>query len=220
MKWFSQKTIDIIQWVLIIGLIVMLAVQGANYQQAKKDLVTSAEYIKENTYIRIYESQKLNKLKRENKELYDSISKLQNVESGMIIKFREHYNTDTIKVDRFIVKHDTVNNLVDSIYHYAQDNDTVKLDIDVKAKQLQWMKADFTINDKFVIINREKDGQNETIISHGGNTTIDGTAMWHRKDDKKWYQKFVVSPQVGAGYGVVNKKLDVYVGVGVGYQFK
>ena len=89
MKWFSEKTIDIIQWFFIVVLAVMLIVQGINYRQAKKDLVTSAEIIKENTYTRIYESQKLNKLKKENKELYDSISKMQDVESGIIIKFVE-----------------------------------------------------------------------------------------------------------------------------------
>lgn len=220
MKWFSQKTLDIIQWILIVGLIAMLIMQGIAYQRAQKDLVTAAEYNKENTYIRIYESQKLNKLKRENKELYDSISKLQNVESGMIIKFREHYNTDTIKVDRFIVQHDTINQKADSVYHYAQSNDTVKLNIDVKANDLQWVTADFTINDKFVIINREKNGVNETIINHSGNASIDGTAMWHRQEVKKWYQRFVVSPQIGVGYGMFNKKFDTYVGVGIGYQLK
>ena len=67
MKWFTQKTIDIIQWGFIIGLIAMLVIQGVNYQQTKKDLVTSAEYNKENTYVRIYESQRLDKLKRENR---------------------------------------------------------------------------------------------------------------------------------------------------------
>ena len=227
MKWFSQKVIDVIQWVFIIGLIAMLVIQGIDYQQVKKDLVTAAEYNKENTYVRIYESQKLNKLKRENKELYDSISKLQDVESGMIIKFREHYNTDTITVDRFIVQHDTIRfttddnqtfEKVDSVYHYTQTNDTVDLNIDVKAKQLEWCKADFTIRDQFMIINREKDGVNQTLINHSGNATIDGTTMWHRQEGKKWYQRFNVGPQVGAGYSVFGKRLDVYVGVGVTYQ--
>lgn len=222
MKWLSQKTIDIIQWVFIIGLIVMLLVQGLQYQQAQKDLVTAAEYNKKNTYVRIYESQKLNKLKRENKELYDSISKLKDVESGMIIKFREHYNTDTIRFEKFIVKHDTLYKngeiLIDSTYHYAQNNDTVSLNVDVKAKELQWITADFTISDKFVIINREKDGVNETIIGHSDNATIDGTAMWHRKENKKWYQRFTIGPQVGIGYGIINKKIDAYVGFGGSYQ--
>lgn len=228
MKWLTQKTIDIIQWVFIVALVAMLFVLNANYQQAKKDLVTAAEYNKENTYVRIYESQRLDKLKRENRELYDSISKLKDVESGMVIKFREHYNTDTITVDKFVVQRDTIRvyaddnvyEQIDSIYHYTQNNDTVNLNIDVKAKQLQWMQADFTINDQFMIINREKNGVNETIINHSDNATINGTTMWHRKEGKKWYQRFTVSPQVGAGYGVFNKKVDMYVGVGIGYQFK
>ena len=229
MKWFTQKTIDIIQWGFIIGLIVMFVIQGVNYQQAKKDLVTSAEYNKENTYVRIYESQRLDKLKRENRELYDSIKKLNDVESGMVIKFREHYVTDTIMVDKFVVQRDTIrvvadNNKVyesvDSIYHYTQNNDTVNLDIDIKAKELQWCKANFTISDQFMIINREKDGVNQTLINHSDNATIESTTMWHRKDTKKWYQRFTISPQIGVGYGMINRKVDTYVGVGVGYQFK
>ena len=229
MKWFTQKTIDIIQWGFIIGLIAMLVIHGVNYQQTKKDLVTSAEYNKENTYVRIYESQRLDKLKRENRELYDSIKKLNDVESGMVIKFREHYVTDTIMVDKFVVQRDTIRVVADnnkvyesvvSIYHYTQNNDTVNLDIDIKAKELQWCKADFTISDQFIIINREKDGVNQTLINHSDNATIESTTMWHRKDTKKWYQRFTISPQIGVGYGMINRKVDTYVGVGVGYQFK
>ena len=229
MKWFTQKTIDIIQWGFIIGLIAMLVIQGVNYQQTKKDLVTSAEYNKENTYVRIYESQCLDKLKRENRELYDSIKKLNDVESGIVIKFREHYVTDTIMVDKFVVQRDTIRVVADnnkvyesvvSIYHYTQNNDTVNLDIDIKAKELQWCKADFTISDQFMIINREKDGVNQTLINHSDNATIESTTMWHRKDTKKWYQRFTISPQIGVGYGMINRKVDTYVGVGVGYQFK
>ncbi len=212
MKWFSEKTIDIIQWFFIVVLAVMLIVQGINYRQAKKDLVTSAEIIKENTYTRIYESQKLNKLKKENKELYDSISKMQDVESGIIIKFVEKYKTDTIPANEFAYGND-------SIYHYKQDNDTVNLAIDVKAKKLDWVKADFALHDKFVITNREKNGVNETTISHSSSTSINETQMWHRENKEKWYKKFVVGPQVGVGYGVLNKKIDVYVGAGVSYNF-
>jgi hypothetical protein len=224
----SQKAIDIIQWIIIIGLLAIIVAQGIGYKSVKRQLVTSEEYNKQNTYVRIYESQKLNQLKKENKELYDSISKLQDVESGMIIKFHEHYNTDTIKVDRFILKKDTVTFItekhdtlqrVDSLYHYAQNNDTIDCKIDICASDLQWAKADITINDKFVIINREKDGVNQTLISHSDNTTIDSTAMFHRQDeDKKWYKRFSVGPQVGIGYGFFNKKPDVFIGIGVSYK--
>lgn len=224
----TNKTIDFIQWALVVLLLVLLVVQGINYNTVKKQLITNEEYNKENTYVRIYQSQKLSELKKQNKELYDSISKLKNVESGMIIKFREHYNTDTIYVNKFEMKRDTIrittnNNetveKVDSIYHYAQDNDTVNLSIEVKAKEMEWCKADFTIHDQFIIINREKDGVNQTTINHSDNTTIEGTTMWHKKNNKKWYQKFSVSPQIGVGYGMLNKKFDTYVGFGVTYDF-
>ena len=146
----------------------------------------------------------------------------------MIIKFVEHYNTDTITVDKFIVQRDTViyyteNNdtfiKVDSVYQYTQNNDTINLNIDIKAKELKWVNVDLRLRDQFMIINREKDGVNQTLINHSGNVTIENTTMWHRKNDKKWYQKFTISPQVGVGYGIFNKKFDVYGGVGIGYHF-
>lgn len=219
----TGKTIDVIQWVLVILLLILLVVQGVNYNSVKKQLVVSEEYNRQNTYVRIYESQKLEKLKKENKELYDSISKLSNVESGMIIKFKEHYITDTVKVEKFKVKHDTVyksveQNIVDSVYHYAQSNDTIDCDIQIKAKDLEWCLADITIRDKFVIINREKDGVNQTIINHSDNTEIEETTMWHKQTKKKWYEKFSVGPQVGVGYGTFGNKFDVYVGVGASYN--
>lgn len=213
MEKFTQKTIDVIQWLFIVVLVFMLIVQCLGYNKLKNDLVTSEEYRKENTYVRIYESQKMDKLKRENKELYDSICKLQDVESGMIIKFVERYHTDTIKADKFTLE-DSL-----STYHYAHDNDTVKMNIDIKARDLEWITADITIHDKFTIINREKDGVNQTSIQHSGNADIENTAMWHRKENKKWYQKFVITPQIGFGYGLLNRKLDFYVGGGIGYNF-
>lgn len=228
MKWFSQKTIDIIQWIFIVLLIFMLVVQNSIYQQTKKDLVTAVEYNKENTYVRIYESKRIDKLKRENKELYDSISKLKNVESGMIIKFVERYKTDTIYSDKFTTIRDTikihVNNdktieIVDSVYHYAQSNDTVELNIDVKAREMKWCKAEFSIHDQFMIVNREKDGVNETSITHSNTSEIENTAMWHKKEDTKWYQRFSIGPQIGIGYGTLNKKIDTYVGFGMTYNF-
>lgn len=35
------------------------------------------------------------------------------------------------------------------------------------------------------------------------------------KKQRKWY----ISPQVGIGYGIIQKKPDVYIGFGIGYNF-
>ena len=37
------------------------------------------------------------------------------------------------------------------------------------------------------------------------------------KEKKK--SKLFIAPTVGVGYGVINKKPDLYIGVGIGYQF-
>lgn len=223
----KQKIIDITQWVLIVLLGTMLVFQGISYNSKKQQLELSHEINKENTYIRIYESQKANELKRENRELYDSIAKLKDVESAMIVKFQQMHESGRISRDKFTMKEDTVVSKVDdelvvrvdSIYHYEEDNDTIKLVIDVKAEELEWVSSDIVINSQFMIINREKEGVNETTIHHPSNTTIQETTMWHRKNDKKWYQRIAVSPQVGVGYGFMHNRVDIYAGVGVGYKF-
>ena len=101
----------------------------------------------------------------------------------------------------------------------SKTNDTIDCKINIKAKDLSWCMADVSIRDKFVIINREKDGINQTSISHSGNSTIEGTSMWHEIEKRKWYQKFTIGPQVGVGFGTMKKNFDVYVGVGISYDF-
>lgn len=209
----QKKLIDIIQWVCIIVLLVICI--SNSFFKSSDNFISDVDYQKEQTYVKIYESQKLETLKKRNKELYDSIKLLSNVESAVEIRYVYKYETDTIKVTEF------VKNDVDSIYHYNGTNDTINYNIDVKASELKWVKSDFTINDKFVIINREKDGQNQLLVDHGDNVSITGVDAWHRVEDKqKWYKNFHIGFQLGVGYGLIYHKPDVFVGVGVSYNIK
>lgn len=207
----QQRIIDIVQWIIIVFLLLVCIVSYFNNTNRK--LINSEEYKKELSYIKIYESQTIEALKKENKELYDSIKQLKDVESAVEVKYVYKYKTDTIRVTEFkeIEK--------DSLYRYELDNDTIQFNVDLKAKNLEWMKTDFKINDKFVLINRESDGLNKTTVTGSPNVDIVNVDTWHRKDKLKWNERFVVSPQVGVGVGLFNKNLDVYVGVGVSYKF-
>ena len=206
----QQHVIDVIQWILIIFLVFVCIFNYFNNTNDK--LITSEEYKKELSYIKIYESQTIEALKKENNELYDSIKRLKNVESAVEIKYVYKFKTDTIKVNEF-------KETDDSVYQYAQKNDTIDFKVNVKAKDLKWVQTDLKINDKFTIINKELEGLNQTMVSGSDNVEIQNVDAWHRKDKQKWYNNFVISPQVGVGVGMINKKLDVYVGVGVGYKF-
>ena len=210
----QKKIIDIIQWICIIFLL-MVCIIGSLFKKSDNDFIKDTEYQKEQAYVKIYESQTIESLKKKNRELYDSIKRLNDVESAIEIRYKYKYVTDTITKTEFVY------NTNDSVYHYHNDNDTITCDIDVKANNLEWIQNRFTINDKFMIINREKDGMNQTFINHGENTTVDAVDTWHRIEDKqKWYKNFHLGIQAGFGYGVFNRKPDIFIGVGVSYDLK
>ena len=193
----------------------MVCITGSIFKKSDTDFIKDTEYQKEQTYVKIYESQTIESLKKENRELYDSIKRLNDVESAIEIRYKYKYVTDTITKTEFVY------NTNDSVYHYHNDNDTITCDIDVKANNLEWIQNRFTINDRFMIINREKDGMNQTFINHGENTTVDAVDTWHRIEDKqKWYKNFHLGIQAGFGYGVFNRKPDIFIGVGVSYDLK
>lgn len=210
----QKKIIDIIQWICIIFLL-MVCITGSIFKKSDNDFIKDTEYQKEQAYVKIYESQTIESLKKENRELYDSIKRLNDVESAIEIRYKYKYVTDTITKTEFVY------NTNDSVYHYHNDNDTITCDIDVKANNLEWIQNRFTINDRFMIINREKDGMNQTFINHGENTTVDAVDTWHRIEDKqKWHKNFHLGIQAGFGYGVFNRKPDIFIGVGVSYDLK
>ena len=164
----------------------------------------------DNTYIKTYESQKLKELENENKALYDSIKNLNNLESAVEIKYVYRFKTDTVYVSSI----DAGN---DSIYNYTYDNDTLRYDLAIKAKELKWHKANFELHDKFTIVNTEKDGNVTTIIGHSSNAEIEDVTTWHNK--KKFWDNIYYGPSISVGYGVFNKKPDIFVGFSVGWNF-
>lgn len=207
----KQNIIDVIQWVLIIGLSAVLLYC---YLHTNSNLVNNEEYSKDNTYVRIYESQKIEKLKKENEQLYDSIKTLKNVESAIEVRYKYKYKTDTVFVEKSLANVQPK----DSIYNFHSDNDTVNYDLKVKANDLQWYTMDFSINDKFTIVNQNENNQNKTTINHSDNMTIEGTTVYHKQDNtNKWYNRFAVGPTIGVG---INQKgqIGTYLGVGVTFN--
>ena len=80
----------------------------------------------------------------------------------------------------------------------------------------------------------DKDTADVEIYTSGINTSLDSLKMrlrTHReivtntvevtkyvKEKKRFVDRFHIQPQVGVGYGVFNKKIDAYVGVGIGFD--
>ena len=80
----------------------------------------------------------------------------------------------------------------------------------------------------------DKDTADVQVYTSGINTSLDSLKMrlrTHReivtntvevtkyvKEKKRFVDRFHIQPQVGVGYGVFNKKIDAYVGVGIGFD--
>ena len=153
-------------------------------------------------------------LKRENEELYDSIRKLSNVKEAIQVKYVLKRDIDTVYINNTYIP-------IDSIYHYAQNSDTINYNLDIKGKDVEWFKLDFSIQDSLMLVTRSANGQNETIISHTTNTSIKDVTVFvpKKKFSQKVKENVYFGVGVGAGYGFFNKKPDIYIGINAGIKF-
>lgn len=209
-----KNIIDVVQWILIVA-----SIAACVYIYNGREKVDEQTIIKEQNdkYTRIYDSQRISHLEKENKALHDSIKKINDAESAIEIKYVIRHKIDTVFVSEENEKEETVEVTPDSVYHYTYDNDTIKYSLDIKAQKLLWHRADFEINDKFTIINAEDDGRVTTIIDHNPNVDIEDVTTWHRKT--KFKDRIYIGPTVGIGYGFFNEKFDIYAGFSIGYRF-
>lgn len=153
-------------------------------------------------------------LKRENEELYDSIRKLSNVKEAIQVKYVLKRDIDTVYINNTYIP-------IDSIYHYAQNSDTINYNLDIKGKDVEWFKLDFSIQDSLMLVTRSANGQNETTISHTTNTSIKDVTVFvpKKKFSQKVKENVYFGVGVGAGYGFFNKKPDIYIGINAGIKF-
>lgn len=153
-------------------------------------------------------------LKRENEELYDSIRKLSNVKEAIQVKYVLKRDIDTVYITNTYIP-------IDSIYHYAQNSDTINYNLDIKGKDVEWFKLDFSIQDSLMLVTRSANGQNETTISHTTNTSIKDVTVFvpKKKFSQKVKENVYFGVGVGAGYGFFNKKPDIYIGINAGIKF-
>jgi len=204
------KVLEIGKWVLMVSLSVLIVY----LLKSNSELKSSYEsYKKDGTYITTYQSNTINKLKKQNRELYDSIKNKKDVKQAVIIKYEYKYKGETIYIARNIPP------MPDSIYTFLKKSDSISYTAKVKtASKPEWLSVDFNINDKLTLINREKNGKNElTITTNGG--VIGGTEVFNKKDNiDSFINRFAISINSGVGYGLITKTPDIYVGVGVSFR--
>ena len=212
----KQKIIQIIQWLMIILLAISCFYFWRLSNDSKENLIKDEITFDKNERqtVNISNDKTLSELKKENEELYDSIRKLSDVKEAIQVKYVLKRDIDTVYMNNTYIP-------TDSIYHYAQNSDTINYNLDIKGKDVEWFKLDFSIQDSLMLVTRSVNGQNETTISHTTNTSIEDVTVFvpKKKFSQKVKENIYFGVGVGAGYGVFNKKTDIYIGINAGIKF-
>lgn len=148
---------------------------------------------------------------------FDLIKEVTNTDTVFTTKTDTLWKDTTI-VEKEIVPKYIIKKKVDTVY--TKEGNT--LNLITEAKRF----------DKRLISN--KDTADVQVYTSGINTSLDSLKIRfkiHREivtntvevtkyvnERKRFIDRFHIQPQVGVGYGVFNKKIDAYVGVGIGFD--
>lgn len=212
----KEKIIQIVQLLIILLLAICCFCFWRSSKENHENLIQEEIGFNktETQYVQISNDKDLKELKKMNEVLHDSIKKLSNVKEAVQIKYITKREIDTVFLDNSNV-------IKDSIYHYSQVSDTINYDLDIKGKEVEWFKLDLSIQDSLMIVTRSVNNQNETTITHTPNTDIQDVTVFvpKKKIGEKIKDRLYYGVGVGAGYGVINKKPDIYVGINAGIRF-
>lgn len=121
---------------------------------------------------------------------------------------------DTTIVEKVFVPKEVVKKKVDTLY--LENGDTLNLITEQKKYEKSLVSDKDTADLEIYVsgIETSVDSLKMRLKTHTVTNTIEITKYVERK--KTFKDRFHFEPQVGIGYGLTNKKTDIYVGVGFG----
>ncbi len=144
------------------------------------------------------------KIKRENDSLYKFINEIKLLKPEKVTEIK---TITKIVADSSINK----NNKTDSLYIFTDNNKNYSYRLSIKANNVSKYNLNVDIYDNIRVVDN---GEN-TFVETSNSTIIDNITYVKNKGVKK----FNFNVGVGFGYGLINKKPDVFIGVGFGYNF-
>ena len=169
-------------------------------------------------YNKIYYEKKFSALKKENKELYDSLKK-QKDKIDYLVQF-----SYTSEHSTGVVTTKPGSNLTEEekkeskTYEYqGEQGDTFSYKLTVNSlSEPNWFKIDTKVKDTFTIVNKNEGGMEHVTIGAGGSGEIGDVTVFKPKEKKKLKDYVFFGPAVTAGYDPFRKQFGMMVGVSVG----
>lgn len=193
-------------------------------------LIEEVEYYDSlNNYNKIYYSKTFSSLRKENRELYDSLKKCKDKLDYVIqFTYEKDYNTGK-KNSKPTIIHDSIHDtitikepLVAKTYQYmSEPNDTFQYKLNVNSFiEPNWYSIQAKVKNKFMIVNKEEGGANHITIKPENGGTITDPTVWKKKEKRNFLDRLSFGPGVTAGYDPINKQWGIMVGASVTFKLK
>ena len=223
MKEFFKKLYDkYSSWIIAILIVLIVAIVAYfNYKlNEKQKLIDGIEYTDTTgTYNKVYLEQQFSDLKKQNRELYDSLKKYKD-QIDYIVQFthKQEYHTGVVTTKPTIkdsVVYDTIPVTIPQVaktYEYtSEEADTFQYKLNVNSfTEPLWYSLDVRTKNTFTIVNKEEGGTNVITIDPTGGQITDVTTF--KKKKRTFWDRFAFGPSVTAGYDVVNKDFGIMIG--------
>lgn len=199
-----------------------------NYRKAKV-----IEYVDSTgTYHRQYNEGDFNDLKKENKELYDSLKKYKDkIDFLTQFNYDKSYNSGKVVVQTKEVQTPTyvknkdgqyVENIEEAkTYEYENEpNDSINYKLQINStREPNWYSLNVKLHDKITIVNKDEgNGVNHLTIETDNKADISNVTTFKKKKKKNIFNKIAIAPGVFYGYDIKSKQMGYGVGITIGYN--
>lgn len=218
---FTFNKSIILNAILIIALILL---GWQNFKQDemidKQTVQLSSKNTDDNKHTSVVYEQKLETLKKTNRELYDSL-KVYKDEIDYLVQFKhkkEYVVHDTItKIDTAYIEKENEVKINEYTYSNKEKNDTLTYELKIGSTvEPNWYSIRFRTSEQFTLVNKNINGINETTIApSSGNGQITDVTVLKQKEKFKWKDRIVIGPSVSTGFTLINKQLDIMIGLSV-----
>ena len=218
-KFINQHLLFIVVVLISIVSTFLVTKKCSNSLDRNKIIDKEIEYVDSNkTYNKIHMDAEFSKLKKENKELYDSLKKSRDIIDYLVqFDYEKSYSSGKVETSN---KKDNASASISRDYVYnSEPNDSFEYKLTINSeKEPNYYQLDTKFKQRFTIVNEHDNGMNHTTIKEDGKGDISNVTVFHKKEKKKFIDRFAVGPSITVGYDPLNKNMGCMVGVSLTFN--
>lgn len=218
-KFINQHLLFIVVVLISTVSTFLVTKKCSNSLDGNKIIDKEIEYVDSNkTYNKIHMDAEFSKLKKENEELYDSLKKSRDIIDYLVqFDYEKSYSSGKVETSS---KKDNASASISHDYVYnSEPNDSFEYKLTINSeKEPNYYQLDTKFKQRFTIVNEHDNGMNHTTIKEDGKGDISNVTVFHKKNKKKFIDRFAVGPSITVGYDPLNKNMGCMVGVSLTFN--